>query len=481
MRGTVWSAMERFSVQGVMFAVTVVMANFVDPAGFGLVGMLTVFMAVSQSLVDAGFTQALIRKQDRDEKDCSTVFWFNLAMSTGLCAILYFCAPPIARYYEHPVLAPMLKVLALALPLNAISVVQRALLTVRMDFRTQAKASLVAAILSGALGIVLAVRGAGAWALVWQQVANAGLGSLLLWAVARWRPRAVWSGTSFRALFGFGSRLAAAGIIDTVYRQGWGMLIGKYFPAAVLGYYTNAQRFADLPTGNLTYIIQRVSYPVMCSMQSDPVALGAAYGRYLRMAAFCVFPLILGLAAVAHPLLRLVLGSEWDFAAVLLQIMCLQMMWFPIHAINLNLLQVLGRSDLFLRLEIYKKICGVAILCATLPFGIIAMCWGAVVVSHISLAINTSATHRLGYPGLWAQMRDLLPPLGYAAATGAAAWCAATLLPGNDWLRLAAGIIAGAATFLALGLLTRSADLRALLQLVSHRNEPASTTNRTTS
>lgn len=468
--GTLWSAVERLSVQGVVFVVTIVMANYVTPGEFGLVGMLAVFTAIGQSLVDAGFTQALIRKQDRSELDNSTVFWFNLAMGVALYGVLFVCAVPISRFYDQPELAPMVRVLGLILPLNALAVVQRALLTVRIDFRTQAKATLVAALVSGGTGIWLAVRGAGAWALVWQQIVNAAVLALLLWIVTGWRPRPVWSGESFGSLFGFGSRLAAAGLIDTLYRQGWPLVIGKFFPAATLGYYTNAHKFADFPSSNLTGILQRVTYPVLCTIQDDPQRLGEAYRRFLRLAAFCVFPLMTGLAGVAQPLIVISMGAEWAFAAVLLQIICLQMMWYPVHAINLNLLQVLGRSDLFLKLEVYKKICGVAILCVTVPFGIQAMCWGGVATSLVALVINTSANGRLAGLGLWRQLRDMAGPLAGSLSMGAVVWLVVLALPESNWLRLCAGICAGVVWYLGLAWLTRSEDLRMLLDLVRRRS-----------
>ncbi|MDE5877787.1 MAG: lipopolysaccharide biosynthesis protein [Muribaculaceae bacterium] len=471
LKGTLWSAIERFSVQCVAFAVTIVMANLLTPDEFGLVGMLAVFIAVSQSLIDCGFSQALIRKQNRTAVDTSTVFYFNIVVGVVLYAILYAAGPLIAYFYHEPELDSLVKALGLVMIFNSLAVVQRALLTVRVDFRSQAKASLTAAIVSGAVGITLAWLGYGVWALVYQQLVSSALNTLLLWVVARWRPSVVFSWKSFRELFSFGSRLAAAGIIDTLYKQGWPLVIGRFFSAGTLGYYTNAQRFADLPSSNFTGILQRVTYPVLCTIQNDRERLVNAYSRCIRIAAFCIFPLMGGLAGVAHPLIRVTLGERWTFAAVLLPLLCAQMMWYPIHALNLNLLQVTGRSGVFLKLEIYKKIAGVAILCATVPFGIIAMCCGGIVTSLVALCINTGATGRLLGMGLRRQLKDIFPALLYTVSMWAVI-TGVTYMISNDVVSLVTGIVVGVIWYLALARLTGSTDLRTLIYIVRHRTLP---------
>ncbi len=243
------------------------------------------------------------------------------------------------------------------------------------------------------------------------------------------------------------------------------MIIGKVFKASDLGYYTRAHQFAEFPSSNVSGIIQRVTFPILCSIQDDDERLRSVYRRFLRLSAFIVFPLMIGLAAVAHPFILLVLKEQWEFAAVLLQIICLGMMWYPIHAINLNLLQVKGRSDLFLRLEIIKKCLGVTMICITVPFGIVAMCWGSVANSIIALIINTHYTGKLIQVGFLRQMRDLVPTLLYSFSMGAVVWGVVQLVPGN-MLKLIAGILSGIVYFLIVTRLTRSSDLRELLSFV---------------
>ncbi len=459
LRGTVWSSIERFSVQGVAFIVMIIMARILTPDDYGLVAMLTIFIAISQSLVDSGFSNALIRKQDRDETDNSTVFYFNIGVGIILYLILFFCAPLIARFYDEPILTPITRVISLSVLINSFVVVQRALLTSAIDFKTQAKASMSAAIISGIVGISMAYTGFGVWSIVWYQLTNLSVNVILLWIFSIWRPRLLYSWKSFRELFGFGSKLAASGILDTLYNNIYLIVIGKVFSAADLGYYTRASQFAQFPSSNLSGIIQRVTYPVLCTIQDDTPRLKDVYRRFLRLSAFIVFPLMIGLAAVAKPLILLLLKEQWSFSIILLQIICFSMMWYPIHAINLNLLQVKGRSDLFLRLEIIKKIMGVTVLCITVPMGLIAMCIGSICSSLIALIINTHYTGKLIQVGFLTQMRDLLPTLAYSLTTGLLVYGLVNILP-HLWLQLTVGIIAGILFFLLITKITNSRDLR---------------------
>lgn len=468
LRGTLWSSIERFSVQGVMFVVMIIMARILTPEDYGLVGMLTIFIAISQSLIDSGFSQALIRKQDRSEIDNSTVFYFNIAVGVILYLILFFSAPLIAKFYNEPILVPITRVISLSILINSFVVVQRALLTVNIDFKTQAKASFSAAIASGIVGITMAYTGWGVWAIVWYQITNLAVNVGLLWIFSKWRPQLVYSWQSFKELFFFGSKLAASGILDTLYNNIFLIVIGKIFKASDLGYYTRAQQFAAFPSSNLTGIIQRVTFPVLCTIQDDDERLQSVYRRFLRLSAFLIFPLMIGLAAVAKPLVLLLLKEQWEFAATLLSIICLSMMWYPIHSINLNLLQVKGRSDLFLKLEIVKKCVGIVILCGTIPLGLVAMCWGTVLSSLISLIINTHYTGKLIQVGFLKQMKDLTPSLLYSFSMGAIVLGAIQFVKG-DALQLTIGIILGIIYFVAITSVTRSKDRRELISFIKSR------------
>ncbi len=444
------------------------MARILTPDDYGLVGMLTVFIAVSQALVDSGFSQALIRKLDRSEIDNSTVFYFNIGVGIFLYLILFFCAPLIAKFYNEPILIPLTRLISLSVLINSFVVVQRALLTVNIDFKTQAKASFSAAIVSGVIGISMSYMGYGVWAIVWYQLSNLATNVCLLWILSKWRPKLLYSWKSFRELFSFGSKLAMSSVINVTYKNVYLLVIGKVFSASDLGFYTRAHQFAEFPSSNVTSIIQRVTFPVLCSIQNDDVRLTNVYRRFLRLSAFVVFPLMIGLAAVAHPFIILVLKEKWEFSVILLQIICFSMMWYPIHAINLNLLQVKGRSDLFLKLEILKKCIGVVIIVITVPFGLITMCYGSVVNSIISLIINTYYTGKLINVGFMKQMKDLLPTISYSLSMGVVVWIVVQILP-NNILKLSAGILVGIIYFLAITKITRSADLRELLSFIKSK------------
>lgn len=466
-KGTVWSSVERFSVQGIQFVVMIIMARLLTPADYGLVGMLAIFIAVSQSLIDSGFSQALIRKQDRTQTDNSTVFYFNIAVGAALYLILFFSAPAIAAFYGEPLLCPLTRGIGLGLVFNSLAVVQRALLTVELDFKTQAKASLVGAIASGGLGIWMAYAGYGVWAIVAQQVGNLLLVTLMLWVLSKWKPSWVYSWKSFRELFGFGSKLMLSGLIDTAYRNIYLIVIGKIFKASDLGYFTRAQQFSDLVSTNLTGVLQRVTYPVLCTIQEEDERLRDAYRRILKVTAFVMFPLLVGLGAIARPMVMVLLTDKWIFTATLLVPMCLTGMWYPIHAINLNLLQVKGRSDLFLRLEIIKKVLAVGVLCVTIPFGLMAMCWGMLANSLISLSINTYYTGKLIDLGFFRQMRDLLPSLLLSLIAGGAVYTTISCLCVNPIAALLIGIVEGIAIYASLAAILRMGEIRELKSLLS--------------
>ena len=468
-KGTIWSSLERFSVQGIQFVVMIIMARILTPEDYGIVGMLTIFIAVSQSLIDSGFSQALIRKQDRSEIDNSTVFYFNIGVGCVLYLVLYFSAPLIASFFSEYKLIAITRIIGLSLIFNSLSVVQRALLTVKLDFKTQAKASFVGAIISGAVGILMALAGFGVWAIVWQQISNLAIITLLLWLLSHWKPIWTYSWKSFKELFVFGSKLLASGLLDTIYNNLYFIIIGKVFKASDLGFYTRATQFTTFTSSNITGIFQRVSYPVLCTIQNDDDRLRDIYRKILRISAFIIFPLMMGLAAIAKPMIISFLTDKWLFAALLIQILCFSQMWYPINAINLNLLQVKGRSDLFLKLEIIKKILGVVMLCITLPLGLVPMCIGMILNSIIALIINTYYTGKLIHLGFKKQINDLTPTLLLSLVTGGTVYLTVTYISMGSWLALATGIIEGILLYIILAKLLRFSELQELFSIIRRK------------
>jgi len=421
-RGLFWSSVDRFSSQGISFVFSIFLARILDISDYGIVAMIVVFMAVAQAFVDSGFSSALIRKPDLNEEDKSTAFYFNIVVGLACYGILFIASPLIAVFYDEPLLSPIIRVTGLSIVFNSLCVVQRALFTIAVDFKTQAIISLVCTVISGVVGLVMAYNGYGVWALVAQSTSSTFLNFVLLWFCSRWRPITGFSKASFRYLFNFGSKLLVSGLLDTLYNNAYPIVIGKFYNSAQLGLYSRAQGYASLPSSNITGVLQRVTFPVLSLMQNDDERLALNYRRLLRVSAFVVFPLMVMLAAVAAPLIRVMITSKWDGCVGFLQILSLAMMWYPIHAINLNLLQVKGRSDLFLRLEIYKKIFGVLILICTIPLGVTAMCWGLVVGSVFSLVMNTYYTGKLIKIGFFMQMKDLLPIILNSVVMGGIAY-----------------------------------------------------------
>lgn len=466
--GVVWSSVERFSVQGIQFLVMIIMARMLSPKDYGLIGMLTVFIAVAQSLIDSGFSQALIRKQNRTEIDNSTVFYFNIVVGVLLYLLLFIISPYVAEFYDSPELTLLMRVVCISVIFNSLVIVQRALLTININFKTQAKASFTAAIISGIVGIGLAWYGAGYWSIAAQQLTNLGLNTLLLWAFTHWRPQWRYSWKSFHELFAFGSKLMCSGLLDTLYKNMYLIVIGKFFTASLLGYYTRAHQFSDFPSSSLTGIMQRVTYPVLCQIQNDDERLALIYRRFLKFSAYLIFPLLMGLSAVAKPLVLLLLEEKWLFAATLLQIICFSMMWYPIHAINLNLLQVKGRSELFLKLEIIKKIISVVILCITISMGLIPMCFGQIISSLIALIINTHYTGILIKVGFIRQIRDLTPTLLLSFSMWGIVF-GLTLVFEGILLQLTAGVLVGITYYLGLSFLFRFSELNELLSIIRRK------------
>lgn len=446
-RGVAWSAIERFSLLGIQFLVQVVLARLLTPADYGIVGMLSVFLSISQTFIDSGFTSALIQNQRRTERDFSTAFFFNAFVSVFFYGLLFAGAPLIADFYELPQLVPVTRAIGLSLIFSAFSAVHRTQLQIRMDFKTQAKASLSAVLFSGAIGIALAYLGFGVWALVAQTLVNTGANTLLLWFFVRWRPTHFFSFASFRPMFSFGSKLLASGLMHTIYSNLYPLVIGKIFSAAALGFYSRAGQMAQLPAETCSGVLSRVAFPLLATVQNDDERLSYVYRRYLRVSASLIVPAMLWLCGLARPVVTLLLGEKWLPAVPLTQILCLAWMIDPITRINLNLLYVKGRTDLVLRLEIIKKITATAILFASLPFGLIGLCAGRVVYSQISLTMNTYYTGKFLKMTYWRQVREVLPIYALAGAAATVAF-AGTLFIESAWLQIAAGTIVGGGIYL---------------------------------
>lgn len=420
----------------VQFVVGLVLARILSPAEFGLVGMITVFLAVSQSLVDSGFGQALIRKKEADEADYSTVFHFNFFAGLIIFILFYLSAPAIARFYAQPELTDIARALGIIILINATIITQRTRLTRAVNFRLLMKVNLTAAVISGIVAIILALNGFGVWSLVWRSITGSAVQAIILWYTNKWIPALKFSKASFRSLFSFGSRLLISGLIDTLYRNIYLLIIGKFFSAAELGYYTRADQFSRLASQNLTGTLQRVSYPVLSMVQDENERLKAGYKKLISSTMFITFFLMMGMAAVARPMIIVLIGEKWLPSVQYLQLLCLSAMLFPLHALNLNILNVKGRSDLFLRLEVIKKILAVPVILAGVFMGIMEMLIGMIILSFVGYFINTYYSGRLiNYP-IREQIADILPSFVLALVVSSCVFIISLLISLNPILLL---------------------------------------------
>lgn len=434
-KGVGWSFIDNLSSSGITFLVGLVLARLLTPSEYGIMAILTIFIAVSNSIVDSGFSNALIRKTDARRVDYNTVFLFNLLVSGLLYVVLFLAAPAISRFFKEPLLVEVMRVIGWVLVINALAIIPRTLFVKEVNFKTQTKVSLIASISSGVIGIGMALAGLGVWSLVGQQLSRQLLNTLFLWIYCTWRPAWEFSMQSFKELFSFGSKLLLSGLLDTVFKEIYSLVIGRCYTSAQLGQYTRASQFNQIFSSNLTTVIQRVSYPVLSSIQDEPERLRDAYRKVIKSTMLISFACMLGLAAVARPLIIILIGEKWLPAVGFLQIICFSGMLYPLHAINLNILQVKGRSDLFLRLEIIKKIIAVGPLVLGVMFSIEYMLWGSVCTSLIAYFLNSYySADLIDYPTK-EQIMDILPTFLVSFVTATVMW-SLTLLSLSNWLLL---------------------------------------------
>jgi O-antigen/teichoic acid export membrane protein len=408
-RGVWWSFLEKYSTQGVAFLVTIIMARHVTPGEYGLIGMLAIFMALAQVFIDGGFANALIQKEVRTETDFSTVFWINVSIGVLSYILLFVGAPAIAAFYNQDILVPITRIYGLNLILSSLSAVNKVKLTVDINFKTQLKISLIAALTSGIAGITCALNDCGVWSIVVQSNVAAAMNAILCFIFVKWRPALVFSVESFHSLFRFGSKLLAAQIISTVYVNLYNLVIGKKYSKEEVGLYSKAGLFVQMVSTHLTAVMTRVSFPVLSRVQNQDDKLMGAYRTFIGMVAFIVFPVALGFCGVARPLIVSLITDKWLGCVPFIQILVFAYLCDGITIVNLNLLYVKGKSDIVLRLEIIKKTIAVILLFIALRFGVKAICLSQLLYAVIALILNTRNTKRLLKYGFLSQIRDLFP------------------------------------------------------------------------
>lgn len=448
-KGVGWSFADNIANMGITFLVGLVLARLITPEEYGLIGIILIFVAVFDSIVNCGFSNALIRKKDANDLDYNTVFIINMVLSIVLFVVLFFSAQYIADFFNQPLLKPLTQVMGSMVIIHAFAIIQRTILIKRIDFKTQTKASVISSVSSGVIGITMAFCGYGVWSLVGQQLSRTLLHTACLWIYSHWLPKLQFSWNSFRELFGFGWKLLVSSLIDTIWKEIYQVVIGKCYAPATLGQYTRAHQFGSIFSSNLTSVIQRVSYPVLSSLQDDKQRMKEGYRRVIKVTMLVTFVLMLGLAAVSKPMIQVLVGDQWLIAAEFLPIICLQMMLYPLHSLNLNMLKVQGRSDLFLKLEIIKKCVAVIPITLGIFVGLYWMIWGSVFTGLFAFYLNSYYSGKFLNYGMLTQIKDILPSFGIAVIMAVVTY-SISLLPMLPFILLPIQIVAGAGITIAL-------------------------------
>ena len=464
-KGVGWSFAGNVISYGITFIVGIVLARLLTPDEYGLIGIVTVFITVFNALVDSGFSSALIRKTDAAEEGYNTAFFTNLAFSIVLYFVLFLCAPVISSFFDRLELVAMIRVMGVGLIINAFSSIQYTVLSKRLEFEKKSKAAIAAAFISGIVGIWMAVAGYGVWALVAQQLSKDLVYSILLWVIVKWSPSWHWTKHSFAYLWGFGWKMSASGVIDSVATQIGSFVIGKCYSPASLGQYSRSIQFASLFSSGLTSVVQQVSYPALSEIQDDKARLMAAYRKVIKTTMFVTAIGMFALGAVAEPLLFCLIGPQWHDAAVYLPLICIEMSLYPLHAINLNMLQVQGRSDLFLILEVIKKILLIPVLMVGIFVGIVPMLIVGIFTGILCFFLNAHWSGKLIGYSAWMQIKDVAPSYGIAALVAVSVFFL-KFLPVSFWVVLPLQIIVGISVFFCTCIVSKIEEYTEIKRLV---------------
>ena len=464
-KGTLWSAADAFLAQGVSFVVGIVLARLLSPEEYGLIGIVTIFTTVLLGVVDSGFSNAIIRKQNTSNEDYNTLFIFNLVVSVVLFGLLFAAAPWIASFFERPQLVVLVRVMGLILILQALSIVQNTILTKRIDFKTKTEASVISAVSSGIIGIAMAFAGFGVWSLVAQQLSRQLFYSVCLWIFNKWWPRMKFNFESLKYMWGFGWKLLVSGLLNNIWNEIYQVVVGKFYSPATLGQYTRSRQYATLFSSNITTVVQRVTYPVLSEVQDDTKRMVNGYRKIIKTTMFVTAVLMFSMGGVAEPLIYCLIGPQWHQAATFLPLICISLSLYPLHAINLNMLQVQGRSDIFLYLEIIKKILALGPICLGIFVGIYWMLVGSILTGIISFFLNSYYTGRkLGYSS-WMQIKDIAPSYGVATTIALSVWFF-KYLPLSNWVILPLQIIVAVVVFFIVCKIFKIAEYEEIKQLL---------------
>lgn len=466
--GAIWTGVEKFSRQAVQFVIGIILARVLSPDDFGVIGMLAIFIAIAQTFTDSGLSSALIQKKDRTEVDCSTMFFFSIGAGVLFYLLLYATAPLIADFYNMPILTDVTRVVALSIILSGLTAVQNARLTIDLRFRTLSLISIISMVVTGATGLALAYSGWGVWALVFQALAGQIVTSVCTWYCSRWMPKLEFSMTSFKQLWGFGSKLLVSGLINTIYGNLYTLVIGKKFSSAEVGFYNRGNHFALLPAQTVQDMAIKVNFPILAKMQDDDERLLGAYKKLLTVPLYILYPVLVCMAVTAEPLVIVLIGEKWLPCVPIMQVLCIGYMFTPLTHINLNLLYVKGRTDLVLKLEFIKKPIAFLILFASIPFGIIVMVIGKAIYEFIAFSFNCYYTGKILNYGEWKQLKLLLPTFINCAIMAAVIYL--SMLPFTlPIVKLCVGVSVGLISYWLFSIATKDAAYGEVREIVKRK------------
>lgn len=466
-KGLFWSAMERFGAQGIQFVFGIMITRILNPSDYGLLGMILIFMAVGQTLIDSGFGSALIWKKTPSVNDYSTVFYFNITISFVLYAIFFFLAPAIARFYDEPQLVDLIRVISINFIILSFSLIQQTILQKRVDFKLLAYVNAAGSLLAGIIALIIAMKGYGVWSIVLQILIKSFITSLLLWILNKWRPIFAFSWLSLKELFNYGSKLTGAGLIYTIFQYFYYNVIGKLFPIEALGFYTRASQLQEFPVKTIGSIFHRVAFPVFASIQDENERLKNAIGKTLRTMAFFNFPILIGLIAVADNLIAVVLTEKWLPASDYFKLLCLIGLFYSFHVVNGEILKTKGKSTWVLNLEIITKSIMVINIIITWRWGITAIILGqmfTVVVTH--LLGSWYVWKSTGY-SLWQQIKDVYVYFLLSVFMYLIAVAVSNFIP-NPIVSLILASISGAAFYLIGAFLLKFEEIREIKNIVKN-------------
>lgn len=418
-----WRILERGGTQGIQFLVQIILARVLLPEEYGVIAMVSLFTIIAGVFVQSGLNTALIQKKDADETDFSSVFYLSVIIAGVVYTVLFFIAPVIASFYSEPELIPVLRILSTALFLGAFNSIQNAIIARNMQFKLLFYSSLISTTVSGAIGIAMAYMNFGVWALVAQQIINQFTISFVLWFTVKWRPKLIFSIDRVKGLFSFGWKLLVSSLLDNFYTNARSLIIGKIYNAEMLAYYNRGEQFPSLIISNIDTSIQSVMFPTLAQQQDNKQRVKDMMRRSIITSTFLVFPLMVGLAVIAKPLIIILLTDKWIPSISFLQISCAVYALYPVHQANLQAINALGRSDIVLKLEIIKKIIGVIILVITVLYGVYAIALGVLIVGIICTFLNAYPNLKLLNYSYKEQLMDIMPALGLSIIMGVAAYC----------------------------------------------------------